>query len=201
MVRANLKQFSETLRAKGLLVFTKLDLTRLFGWSDVSVTFLLNRYVKRGIVTRLRRGLYSLADVPVSEFYLANRLHEPSYVSLESALSFHRILPETVYAVTSMTTIASRSFTVAGVEYDYHRVKASAYGQYEPHDFGGMTAMIACAEKAYVNYCYLVTKGVKRPLDTDRLRLDLLDRARVESYAALFKNVRLQMLIDKNFSV
>lgn len=197
MKRASLSEFTDTLRAKQLFVFTKLDLTRLFGWSDISVTFLLHRYTRRGVVQHLRKGLYQLTGIPVSEFYLANRLHEPSYVSLETALSFHRIIPETVYVVTSMTTVAGRAHEVNGVRYEYHRIKLAAYGQYEPHDFDGLVAMIACAEKAFVDHCYLVTKGLKTPLDPDRLRLDRLDRARVAKYAAMFNNYRLNVLLNK----
>ena len=41
---------------------------------------------------------------------IANHLLGPSYVSIDSALTFHGLIPERVYSVTSMTTKVSRAF-------------------------------------------------------------------------------------------
>lgn len=195
MKRADLTTFLETLRAKHIYVFSGLDLMRLFGWSETSVTFLLHRYAKKGVVRRLKRGLYALSGVTVSEFYVANRLYEPSYVSLESALSFHHVIPEVVYGVTSVTAKATRSHKIGNQEYTYHKIKRQAFAGYEPVDQAGFTVLMARPEKAFVDYCYLVTKGAKPPLDRDRLRRDRLDANRVRKYADLFKSARLKKLV------
>lgn len=195
MKRADLTTFLETLRAKKVYVFGKLDLVRLFGWSETSVTFLLHRYAKKGVVQRLKRGLYSLSGASVSEFYIANRLYEPSYISLETALAFHHVIPEVVYAVTSVTTKITRSHKVKQQEYSYHKIKRQAYAGYDPIDQGGFTVLMARPEKAFVDYCYLMTKGARPPLDRDRLRRDRLDENRVRKYADLFKSARLKKMI------
>jgi len=46
----------------------------------------------------------------VPEYFLANRLYAPSYVSLENALSFYGIIPEEAAAVSSVTTKPTRVF-------------------------------------------------------------------------------------------
>jgi hypothetical protein len=90
---------------------------------------LLHRAVSAGEVIRLKPGLYLLApDYRKSElhpFVLAARLHGPSHISLESALSFHGLIPEAVYQVASVTAARSRSFhTPVGV-FSFQRVPAN----------------------------------------------------------------------------
>jgi predicted transcriptional regulator of viral defense system len=70
--------------------------------------------VASGEVWRIRRGLYGLANRfaqgRVDPLELAQRIHGPSYVSLETALSQHGWIPEAVQAITSVTPGRSRSF-------------------------------------------------------------------------------------------
>jgi len=67
----------------------------------------LSRWVRRGKLVPLRRGMFLLPaalrrNQPPLE-YLANLLVLPSYVSLERALSFHGLIPERVPLVQSVT--------------------------------------------------------------------------------------------------
>lgn len=190
-MRANLREFEETLKKRRLFVFEPKDIVRLFGWSSTSVKFLLHRYTKRGITERLKNGLYAFRGVTTSEFYIANRLCEPSYVSLETALSFHGLIPETVYAITSMTTRTPHTRSVPGKEYRYHRLQPHAFTGYKPITQGDFTVLVADPEKALVDYYYLVARGLRKPLDKERLRIKDLKRHRINAYAQLFKNKKL----------
>lgn len=76
---------------------------------DVSarqVRLQLSRWVKAGRLFQLRRGLYALAPtwrkVEPHPFLIANRIQRGSYVSLQSALAFHGLIPEHVPVVTSV---------------------------------------------------------------------------------------------------
>jgi hypothetical protein len=75
---------------------------------------LVNRAVRHGEVLRLRSGLYGLAPEyrksPLHPFALAAALHAPSHVSLETALSFHGLIPEAVFQVASVTARRSRTY-------------------------------------------------------------------------------------------
>ncbi len=192
--------FVETLKKEGLFVFGKTDLMRLFGRSHTSVTFLLHRYSKRGVLIRLKNGLYALVGATIPEFYLANRLYEPSYVSLETALSFHGIIPETVYAVTSITTLTPRERMVSGKRYLYHRIQPKAFTGYRPMEQGEFTCLIAEPEKALVDYYYFVARGLRKPLDVDRLHLKNLDSHKLMEYASLFSHQKLDLLLKELFS-
>jgi hypothetical protein len=52
-------------------------------------------------------------------------LHAPSHISLESALSFHGLIPEAVHQVASVTTLRSRSFLTDLGRFTYQRVPAT----------------------------------------------------------------------------
>lgn len=191
MERASVDYFQKRLKQKHFFVFTASDIIRIFGWSETAVRFLLHRYTKRGITTRLKRGLYKLSDVSVPEFYIANRLYEPSYISLETALSFHGVIPETVYALTSVSTKTSRKFQVLNREFYYHKIKPNAFVGYDPLKIGEFTVLMATQEKSLVDYCWFVVRGVRKPLDQDRLRLSHLKWSMVIKYARHFKSEKL----------
>ncbi len=67
---------------------------------------LVNRVLKSGELLRLQRGLYVLADRYRSHslhpFVLAQALAAGSYISFETALSFHGWIPEKVYTTASV---------------------------------------------------------------------------------------------------
>ncbi len=84
------------------------QLERLLGGSDARRYGLVNRALKAGELLKARRGLYVLAQgyrtAPIHPFALAQQLVPGSYVSAESALSYHGWIPEAVRSVLSMTS-------------------------------------------------------------------------------------------------
>lgn len=69
---------------------------------------LVNRAIKANELLQARRGLYVLADKyrqhPIHPFTLAQHWVPGSYISVETALSFHGWIPEAVHTVVSMTS-------------------------------------------------------------------------------------------------
>ncbi len=85
-------------------VFTDEDLKLVFSDKDLSqIHNSLSYHLKKKRIIKYKRGVYSLADssIPLSEYVLAEKLYGPSYISFESALSHHGLIPEAVYEVTS----------------------------------------------------------------------------------------------------
>ena len=82
--------------------------------TDGARKLLVNRALHHGEVVRLRSGLYCLASEyrksPLHPFTIAAALHAPSHVSLETALSFHGLIPEAVFQVASVTSRRSRTY-------------------------------------------------------------------------------------------
>jgi len=95
-------------------IFTREQAALWAGNRGARLDALLKRAVGRREVWRLRRGLYCLANRlgqgRVDPLELAQRIHGPSYVSLETALSQQGWIPEGVQAITSVTPGRSRSF-------------------------------------------------------------------------------------------
>jgi hypothetical protein len=75
----------------------------------------VKRWLKNGDLIHLRRGLYCLGEKLAGNrkphpFAAAQRIYSPSYISLESALAYHQLIPEAVYAITSVTTKRKNEF-------------------------------------------------------------------------------------------
>ena len=95
-------------------IFTRDQAALWAGNRGARLDGLLKRAVARGEIGRVHRGLYCLADRyvrrKVNPLELAQRIHGPSYVSAETALSHHAWIPEAVHAITSAAVGRSRSF-------------------------------------------------------------------------------------------
>jgi hypothetical protein len=126
----------------------------------------LSDWVKKGYVIKLRRGIYTLSNnqrsCSVSEYFLANNLYSPSYISLEAALSYYHFIPERVYEVTSITPMKTMKFNNALGRFTYRNIKAAAFSHYEEHkDVDGYKFLIATKEKALLDFLYFATKHMK----------------------------------------
>jgi len=185
--------FQKKLNEKKIALFTPLDIRRVFGVTKVAAAFFLYRYTKKGLILRLKRGLYMLADSHVPDLYLANKLYEPSYISLEFGLSYHRVIPETVYQITSVTSKATRRFTVGGKIFSYNSIKKEAFTGYQTQVSGNFSFIIADPEKAFVdlNYFRLIKK--QKPLS--RFDKEKINSAKALRYAKLFNNKKLISII------
>ncbi len=91
----------------------------------------ITELLRQDVIIQVRKGLYvfdkPLAKHPISMELLANLIHGPSYVSMESALARHGLIPEHVQAVTSASMGRARSFsTVLGL-FTYAKIPASVF--------------------------------------------------------------------------
>lgn len=198
----NLKSFrpvaiQEKIRELGITIFTPGEFKRFFGMSSANAKYLLETYTKRGVLVRLKRGLYALKNNLPSEEIIANVLYKPSYISLEYALAKYGIIPEMPYVVTSVTTKATASFTVQGKEFSYTKIKGKAFGGYTADTADGHTFFIAEPEKALVDYLYFVSLGKKS--QNDRLDVSRLAKKKARDYAVLFDRPSLMSIVNTLF--
>jgi len=86
----------------------------------------VKRALKEGLLIRLRRGLYLIAGKAeplfIEEFELALLIYGPSFVSLESALSYHGWIPEGVYTTTCVSTKRAKEFKTPIGIFSYKRI-------------------------------------------------------------------------------
>ncbi len=82
------------------------QLKRLVDGSEQRRYNLVNRAIKTGELLRFQRGVYMLnerfRDYPCHPFVLAQVLASGSYVSFETALAYHKWIPEAVFTTASV---------------------------------------------------------------------------------------------------
>lgn len=187
--------FERQIKKKGIKLFSPLDVQRFLGRSKVAVTFLIHRQKKQGYVQSVKRGLYKLSDEQIPDLYLANKLYEPSYISLEFALSYHRVIPETVYEITSVTPKATRRFETLGKIYSYHKIKNAAFTGYIIEKQKGFSFQIADPEKAFVDSNYFRMLDGLKPIS--RFNKEKINPEKALRYAKLFGNKKFIGIIKR----
>ena len=139
----------------------------------------LSRWTKVGRVLQLRRGLYALAapyqKTKPHPFVVANRLVRSSYVSRESALAYHGLIPEYVPSVTSVTSGRPGLWQTPLGLYDFRHVQPARLRGYQRVELtAGQWAFVATAEKGLLDLIYLHAGG-DSPAYLEELRLQHLD--------------------------
>ncbi len=157
--------------------------------SPAEVRRQLSRWATAGRVIQLRRGLYVLA-APYARaspnlLAVAARMRRPSYVSLQSALAYHGVIPESVPTVTSVTTGRPGRWETGLGDFLYRHLKPALFWGYRQVDVGGGSGTyVAVPEKALLDLFYF-TSGPIRAAFVRELRLapDVLDCGRLREFA------------------
>lgn len=125
----------------------------------------ISELIKRKELIPLKRGLYipgpKLDLLPPEPFLIANHLRGPSYVSLESALSYWNMIPEKVNEISSVTIKTSKSYKTPVGRFSYKQLKVPyySYGIKTIAWSSKQNAMIASPEKALCDKVIL-TPGI-----------------------------------------
>jgi hypothetical protein len=174
----------EIRKKLSLSVFTHDMLAAVLRISVSNVNEKISKMVKKGELIRLKRGVYTWGELyrerPVDRIAAANRLLSPSYVSFEYALSYHGLIPERVYEITSATTKPKKSFDTLLGRFSYRTVPVRAYAPglqwlYDDKEGG---RLIATPEKALCD-TLRAKKGLGR-LSQKRLLVFLEEDLRIE---------------------
>mgnify|MGYP001582550271 FL=1 len=121
----------------------------------------LNEWQKKNYIKKIRQGFYIFSDLEINEqalFIIANRIHEPSYISLEMALSFYGFIPEAVYGITSVTSQKTRTIKTPVGGFTYRNIKSDLLFGYELRECDVHRYQIAETEKAILDYLYFNSK-------------------------------------------
>lgn len=151
--------------------------------SPAEVRRQLSRWVKAGKLHQIRRGLYVLAPpwakTAANPLALAARLVVPSYVSLQSALAYHGLIPESVPVVTSITTRRPGRFETDLGTFTYRHIHRNLFWGYEQVIVDtDQPAYMAKPEKALLDLVHL-TPG---PIDASFLRELRLSWSDIDSH-------------------
>lgn len=181
------------LRQRNLSLLTADDLQRLFHLDNQQSLYKrIQRLETMGIIKTIIKGKYRFMLNTVNDFLLANFLYQPSYISLESALSFYSIITGFTRQITSITIKKTRSIETETKNFLYSQIAPSLYWGFEKKD----DFLIADREKSLLDYVYLGIKGL-RTINFDEFDLSLMNKKKLEYYAKKINNKRI-LEITKN---
>ncbi len=140
----------------------------------------LVRWVKSGRLVRLRRGVYTLGEPyrrgAPHPFLAANLLKRASYVSLHSALAYYGLIPESVPAVTSVTTLRPERLATPVGFFIFRNVRKPMFHGFRAVEVApAQTAFVALPEKALLDLVHLTPKADTNAY-LEELRLENLER-------------------------
>lgn len=164
----------------------------------------LVEWQKQGYIKKIIRGFYILSDLEINEltsFSIANKIYEPSYISLESALRHYNFIPEQTFAVTSISTRKTNKFKTKTDVFVYSNIKPSLFFGYEIMRFKNFTFKIADREKAILDYLYF-HRHFTTEKDLEELRFNIeeiqetIDRKKLENYLLKYNNKKFIKTIN-----
>ena len=190
----NFKDLYKTLEKNRYYVFSHGDILSFCpDEKRDNLKKMIHRWKEKGWIYPLKRGLYELTypkDFTIPDMYIANRLYNPSYVSLETALSNYSIIPEVSMAVTSITTKPTRKFKNKHGLFIYRTVRQNAFTGYYVEKHRTFNILVAEPEKALVDYTYFKTYHNKKlNLKDERLDKNVilrLNKKKLNRYAKLY---------------
>jgi predicted transcriptional regulator of viral defense system len=148
--------------------------------------------------------------MPVDEallWFTATRIYQPAYLSLETALSYHGLIPEGVYALTCVSPRKTQEYQTPIGTFRYPHLLPRLYFSYEVlRPAGHRPILMADLEKTLLDYCYLhpelrtADDFASLRFNTDVLR-DKLNLVRLADYQTLFAHQRLNQRVEALFSL
>ena len=193
--KLNRIKVEEKLKLLGIFVFTPREFQGVFDVSQKTASCFISSNTKSGLFIKLRNNYYMLKDSNPSLYFIANKLYQPSYISLEKALSHHGIIPEIVYTVTSITTKTTRECITPKGAFSYQKIKRSAFTGYNAVELEDSLVLFAEPEKALADYLYFV--DLKKVSLNNRLELKEINKKKLLRYIKFFERPSLINLIKQ----
>lgn len=167
--------------------FSKEEVAKALGISRNSAGVVCTRYVKKGLLTRLKRDIYARTETlrhlqEMDLFRIANFFQVPSYISLTTALSYHGMTTQVQRDVFESIGIKrSKTFHRGGFVFRYIKIDPKLYTGFEREE----GVFIASPEKAVMDCFYLASMG-RYPLDVSSLDLSRLDSQAINQVMRIY---------------
>lgn len=189
--------------------FPEFDRRRLSEWQD------------KKLIVKIRNKWYCFPEYLKNNKFLwliANKIHSPSYLSLETALSWYQVIPEGVFSSTSITTNKTEQYSTVFGSFYYNAVKPKLYFGFKLHAINSNSGTIqgtnqlphqvkiAEMEKAILDFFYINTKYNTED-DILELRFnttvlhDELEKPKLYEYLEKFENKNLEKRIFTLFKI
>lgn len=190
-----------------------------FSIADLSVTgekagylrVLLSRYVKNGILARLKKGLYvkrSFLDdmekkqlLPAYQEFAANFLNTPSYLGLEYVLYNEAILTEMPVNFTSVTLNKTKKYSNEFGTFIYHNIRPELFIGFDRLKINEWEILKASRAKALFDFIYFRKNILPDARAARELRLNLSvlngdDKKELKKYCRLARDKKVNKIFS-----
>jgi predicted transcriptional regulator of viral defense system len=183
------------LRAIRKLYFGYEEIARILGISPASARVSASRYVRQGLLVRIKRNMYVLREVwntlgRAEKFVLVNMGQTPSYISLMTALDYYEITTQVQRDFfESVAVKRTKEIQIDGSIFRYSKIAGNLYfGFKKEKEF-----FIATPEKALVDAFYLMSYG-RYALDISALDSEKLNGDEILRLSMVFPSKTKNML-------
>ena len=180
------------------LYFGHEDIARALGISEASAKVSASRYVKQGLLVRLKKNVYVLrenwnAAGREQKFLLANLGQVPSYLSLMTALDYYEVTTQLQRDFFESVAIKrTKEIHLDGTVFRYAKITSTLYFGFKKHN----GFFMATPEKALLDAFYLMSYG-RYSLDISSLDATRLDRGEIRRLSREFPS-RTQSRLKKH---
>ncbi|OGK09696.1 hypothetical protein A2767_07580 [Candidatus Roizmanbacteria bacterium RIFCSPHIGHO2_01_FULL_35_10] len=196
-------------KLSNLFFFSKNSL-RALEKNEEKLNFNIKYWIKTGKIISLKNGLYitkSRWDKEINKDlyleYLANKIYEPSYLSLEYIMNKYSLLTEAVYGITSITTKKTKSFVNGLASFNYSSMTPDLFTGYETTKAFDTFIFTASKAKAVFDYLYLrfikntpINKKIIEELRINWENITKSEFKNIEGYANKAKSLKVKQVIS-----
>jgi len=176
------------------------EIARILEITPASARVTASRYVKNGMLIRVKRDLYVLSErwkyfSREQKFEIANLLQVPSYISLLSALDYYEITTQMQRDfIESVVLKRTTDLSVAGIIFNYTKLNKDLYFGFKKIN----NYFMATAEKSFLDAIYLMSLGRYR-VDLNAIDIDKLDRNLLKKNSRKFPLFTQKVLLKYGF--
>jgi predicted transcriptional regulator of viral defense system len=180
------------------LYFGYEEIARAFNISLSSAKVTACRYVRQGLLLRMKKNLYVRRDMwnatgLTEKFVLANLGQVPSYISLTSALEYYEVTTQVLRDFFESVAIKrTRQISLNGSTFRYSKIAEGLYFGFRKEN----GYFIATPEKALLDAFYLMSYG-RYSLDIPALDSTKLDRIEIKRLSKRFP-LRTRRMLKKH---
>ena len=188
---------------------TKQEVALLLQKKGKNLDKKISQLLRKGYLLYLKKGLYTTKEYierqssSQSREFLANMQYYPSYLSLEYVLQKEGLVPEAVYAYTSITPKSTRTLTNALGTFIYRTIKDSLFTGYQLIRYTeNYQIKIASRAKALFDLLYLkplpaTVSGKKQVLEDVRINWESItceDKKEFDQYVHLSESRKMSQI-------
>lgn len=136
--------------------------------------------IYKGILKLLTNGKYEYLLKNTNDFTRSNFLYQPSYISLESALSFYSIITQFPYEITAVSPKKTKKIEIDEKLFSYSQINPKYFFGYENNN----GFLIATPEKALLDYLYMAERGLRK-IEIDEMNLTKINKKAFNNWGCI----------------